>query len=342
MNTLSPGNATLGKRMETHMSLPHVSVAMTTYNHADYILTSVESILNQETRFPFEIVIGEDCSTDGTHSIVESLQASFPDKIRVVTSDSNVGANKNNARTLSACRGEYIAWCEGDDYWHDPGKLEKQVDYMERHPECALVYSDFDKFDTRTGVRERNVLRNTLPDVTSSPGIVDIVGGKAGIMTCTVVTRRLLTEDVLRDDPYLHGGTFLMGDTQLWAEMSLLGHTRLLPESLATRNVLRESATQSTDVARRLRFWASSSEMFLYLCEKHGLPAELRAIHRRNWRRYMLKLAYVSGERDLALKVQQRSEDFSIKDWAWYLGATNPLARPALSAVLRAMNKSIL
>ena len=125
------------------MTEPLVSVKMITYNHAPYIAQAIEGVLQQKTNFPFELVIGEDCSTDGTREIVFEYQEKYPDIIRVITSDKNVGMKKNGYRTTKACRGKYVAFCEGDDYWHHPDKLQKQVDYLESHPECGMVFTDF-------------------------------------------------------------------------------------------------------------------------------------------------------------------------------------------------------
>jgi len=115
-----------------------VSVCSITYNHEKYISQAIESFLMQKTNFEYEILIGEDCSTDSTRQIVLDYQSRFPDKIRLITSERNVGARQNAMRLRKNAVGKYIADCEGDDYWTDPEKLQKQVDYMEAHPECAM------------------------------------------------------------------------------------------------------------------------------------------------------------------------------------------------------------
>jgi glycosyltransferase involved in cell wall biosynthesis len=126
---------------------PLLSVLCITYNHEGYIAQALDSFLMQETRFPFEIVIGEDCSADGTLSVVESYQRRFPGIIRTVTSKSNVGVIENFRRTLKACRGRYIALCEGDDFWTDKQKLQIQVDFMDGNPDYVISYHDACAFD---------------------------------------------------------------------------------------------------------------------------------------------------------------------------------------------------
>ncbi len=121
---------------------PLVSVAMITYNHARFIRAGIEGVVRQQTSFPFELVIGEDCSTDETRAIVLEYQQRYPQIIRVLVSDANVGATSNALRTLIRCRGKYLAHCEGDDYWCDPEKLALQAEVLERRPEVGLVYTD--------------------------------------------------------------------------------------------------------------------------------------------------------------------------------------------------------
>ncbi len=120
--------------------LPLVSVRTVTYNHDKYIAQCLEGILMQRTSFPFEMVVGEDCSTDRTREIVLAYEKKYPDKIRVITSETNVGPNQNALRVQQACRGKYQAYCEGDDYWIDPLKLQKQVDFMETHPDVPMCF----------------------------------------------------------------------------------------------------------------------------------------------------------------------------------------------------------
>lgn len=125
-----------------------VSINCITYNHEKYIRCAIESFLKQKTNFEFEIVIGEDCSTDNTMKIVREYEKKYPEKIVVVTSSHNVGMMENEKRVIKASRGKYIAECEGDDYWTDPYKLQKQVDYMEKHKECTLCFHNADMYDT--------------------------------------------------------------------------------------------------------------------------------------------------------------------------------------------------
>jgi glycosyltransferase involved in cell wall biosynthesis len=121
---------------------PLVSVLMITYNHEKFIAQAIESVLMQHVNFKYEIVIGDDYSTDGTLGILDQYKRTYPDKIHLLLHDHNLGhAGKMNfISTLNACRGQYIAILEGDDYWTAPNKLQKQVDFLDTHPACAACF----------------------------------------------------------------------------------------------------------------------------------------------------------------------------------------------------------
>lgn len=122
-------------------SPPKVSVAMVAYKHERFIVQAVESVMMQQTDFPYELVIGEDCSPDRTREIVLSLQRKYPDRIRLLLREMNVGMMTNFVQTLQACEGQYVALLEGDDYWTNPQKLQKQVALLEAHPKYSACFA---------------------------------------------------------------------------------------------------------------------------------------------------------------------------------------------------------
>ncbi len=121
-----------------------VSVYLITFNQAQFIAKALESVLAQKTAFDYEIVVGDDCSTDGTTEILKAYQKRHRGKIRLILHDENVGMMRNALDVLEGCGGEYIACLEGDDYWTDPGKLQKQADYLDHHTGCALCHHTVD------------------------------------------------------------------------------------------------------------------------------------------------------------------------------------------------------
>lgn len=138
---------------------PKVSVAMITYNHEPFIAEAIESVLMQETRFEVELVIGEDCSTDKTRSIVEAYAARHPEVIRLILPDGNRGMQENLRSVLEACRGEYVALLEGDDYWCSECKLQEQAEVLDRDASVGLV---FHQATTVTGKLSRPYRASTV------------------------------------------------------------------------------------------------------------------------------------------------------------------------------------
>lgn len=126
-----------------HVGAPLVSICCITYNQSAYISEAIDSFLSQETDFPFEIIIGDDASTDETRVILSEYASKFGALIKVVFNEVNVGANANITTVMSQAKGSYIAICEGDDYWHVPRKLQRQVDFLESHSSVSLCCHDY-------------------------------------------------------------------------------------------------------------------------------------------------------------------------------------------------------
>jgi glycosyltransferase involved in cell wall biosynthesis len=119
-----------------------VTVIVLTYNHEKYIAEALNSVLMQETSFKSDTVVIEDCSTDCTRDIVLDFQGRFPDKVRLLLSEHNKDAFPAFLRAVESAQGKYVALLDGDDYWTSPHKLQKQVDYLDSHPECTLCHHD--------------------------------------------------------------------------------------------------------------------------------------------------------------------------------------------------------
>lgn len=133
---------------------PVVSVHMITYNHESYIRQAIEGVMMQKTDFEFELVIGEDASQDKTREICFNYQKQYPDKIRVLWWHENVSKLGGNGRRVTAhCRGEFIAFCEGDDYWIDPLKLQNQVDAFRRRQSVGLCFAQAEIYNEFLGTR---------------------------------------------------------------------------------------------------------------------------------------------------------------------------------------------
>jgi len=147
MNVSSP--KVLSERLHSHDSHPVVSVICATYNQQPYIQTCLDAILVQITDFDTEIIVHDDASTDGTTDIVCSYAERYPDKIRAIIQPAHVYSPTKRIRLdlYKYTRGRYIALCDGDDYWRDPYKLYKQVNFLEANPQFVISYHDVDIID---------------------------------------------------------------------------------------------------------------------------------------------------------------------------------------------------
>ena len=176
------------------------TVSITTYNHERYIAQAIESSLMQETNFDYEILIGEDDSKDRTRTIVKDYKRRFPDKIKILLNDrKNViyvngrpTGRWNFVNNIKHAKGAYIALLEGDDYWTDPFKLQKQVDFLYNHPECAICFHSatriFEDEDTKPII-------DTPPGKKSIYNIEDLLDGNF-IVTCSCMFRKGLIREL--------------------------------------------------------------------------------------------------------------------------------------------------
>lgn len=117
------------------MDIPLVSVIMLTYNHKPFVKQAIESVLMQKVNFNYELLIGDDCSTDGTIDILQEYANLYPNQVKLFLSEENQGITKNSYRLYKKALGKYLASCEGDDYWVDENKLQIQVDFLENNPQ---------------------------------------------------------------------------------------------------------------------------------------------------------------------------------------------------------------
>lgn len=115
---------------------------MLTYNQEDFIAQAIEGVIMQKTNFRYQLVIGEDCSTDATRNICMTYAQEYPEKIKLILNERNLGLGANYVKTYKECTGKYVAICDGDDFWIDPQKLQKQVDFLENNREFNMVYSN--------------------------------------------------------------------------------------------------------------------------------------------------------------------------------------------------------
>ena len=138
-------------RAEGMMERILISTIIPSYNRADTVGQTIDSILAQQVDADMEIVIGDDCSTDNAREVLEQYRQKYPDIIRLFLREQNMGLGANWAQCVKDCRGEFICNCDNDDYWHNPNKLQLQLDYMRAHPECNILITNHRTHNRSTG-----------------------------------------------------------------------------------------------------------------------------------------------------------------------------------------------
>lgn len=192
---------------------PKVSIWSITYNHAPFIKDCLEGILKQETNFDFELIIGDDASTDGTSDILRDYAAKYPEIIKPIIHEKNVGVYANSFENVyPKLVGEYIAICEGDDYWEDPYKLQKQVDFLDRNKEFVASYHKCKLVD-----KEGHLIKENKFERYDSFSQDDLLKGKGELITSSVMFRNVIrnTEDFKEISNF---------DTFLWHKLGGYGN----------------------------------------------------------------------------------------------------------------------
>jgi len=201
-----------------------VSVAMITYYHEEYIRAAIDGILMQETDFNFEIVIGEDASNDNTPDIINGYMEKHPGKFRVIFHRENIGMMPNFVQTLNSCKGSYIALCEGDDYWVDKSKLQKQVDFLEANEDFSGCFHNVIAKDERLAQLDPKPWRIYDRDVFN---LKDTFSRTALFHTCSFVFRK----SALETPKWFMN--VKSGDMSLFAIVASKGNLKLLPGNMS-------------------------------------------------------------------------------------------------------------
>lgn len=273
-----------------------VSVTIITYNQEKFIRQTLDSVLMQEVDFQYEIVIGEDCSTDGTRSILLEYQARHPDKIRLLLAERNQGLVRNFMDTYGACRGEYVATLDGDDYWTSPRKLRKQVEFLDSRRDLSMC------FHSVTMVFEGGSKPSRIyPQlVEGTYGLEDLLRSNF-IPTCSVMFRN----GVFGEFPDWYPSFRFMEDWALYALIAEHGNLGFLNEPMGVYRFHSNSTWYSMDEVERCR-----EEVKFYDHMKQHLGTKYRPIIEAMLESYYYRLSSLyegSNDRDNARRYIYKS-----------------------------------
>lgn len=303
-----------------------VSVLLITYNHEKYIRQSIESIIGQITDFNFEIVVGEDHSTDNTFSIIQSYQKANPELIRIRRSAQNVGLLENYKLTTEACKGKYIAICSGDDYWIDNYKLQKQLDFLESNDEYGLCYTDFSILNTKTNKiikSHHSLIEKRIFDRSAYEALLL----NTYIGAITVCIRSSLVKEYfsfIGNDYY----NFQMEDKPLWLFTAYQSKIHFINEQTAMYRKVPDSVSNPKENQKKLAMIKSVTDVSLYFINRLGASNSIK--EEVELRYYKGLLAYstrfkLKAEGKKAYIYLKSKNSLSFKDAVFYSSMFNPI-----------------
>lgn len=236
---------------------PVVSVVCHTFNHRSYIEQALHGFLMQRTNFPFEIILHDDASTDGTANIARLYAEHYPAIIKPILQSENKWSKGHKPTIFSfpAARGRYIALCEGDDYWVDNQKLQKQVDFLNANPEYGLVCTDMLRYDQSDKTYYQSGIQPLGGWVYD-----ELLAWKEQIWTLTVCFEKSLIED----KPHLNEQYYFTGDRHTFLHISLKRKIHFIPDITSVYRVLPESASHFLSQRKSIVFSRKVANTMLY------------------------------------------------------------------------------
>lgn len=241
-----------------------VTVVVATYNQEKWIRQTLDSIVAQETSYPYEVIIGEDGGTDGTRAICMEYARKY-DFITLLPAIENLGVTANWIRCVQAGRGKYIMSCAGDDYWHNRKKIQLQVDFMEQHPNCCLCHTDIDEYYEKTNTLKQSVKQSK--GIIPPEGRIQrlILEGRDYISAVTTCICRSTFEEHVPANEFARR-RFPREDWPTLLVLSAYGDILYIPISTATYRIGQESITRSLDYDKVIHRAQQDKEMteFLY------------------------------------------------------------------------------
>ncbi|MCM1522154.1 MAG: glycosyltransferase [Muribaculaceae bacterium] len=287
--------------------MPRVSVIIVTYNQVHSIGRAIESVLDQKGDTDFEIVIGDDGSTDGTREVCLDYAAKHHEKIRVMAEAPNKGVVRNYFDCLKVCRGEFITDCAGDDYWTDPLKIDRLTGLLDAHPDCTVAFSDWNILDSATGQMSRaSEMEEVLPtDGRVCPTdelLVRVLNHRNSLpynLTASMYRRKIVTDALKENGLMVCNPDFGCEDLPVMALLASKGGAVGCDTPTYTYVMNPESIIGGDDNGKLVRFYTRSLRCCRVLAGHYRIdPRRLRAMFRA-------KAAFIVGmalkSRDTAL-----------------------------------------
>lgn len=267
---------------------PLVSVVVTTYNHEPYLATALDAILAQRCDFGVEIILGEDCSSDGTFAVCREYAEKYPEKIILISSTENVGWRANYRRCVEAAKGKYVAFCDGDDYWCDENRLTEQVALMEANPKVGLCYTLAERRN------EKGELVGRFP-MGEGHTTLDAMLHDWCVENCTTLARRDLVLGYYATEKPENRPEWLTEDLPMWLYVAAHSEVAYIDHVTSVHRVFDNSVSHSTELRKRLAFCDSSSNIKLWFDERYNSSRQRRYLLRERMNTALWVLSHVGS-----------------------------------------------
>ncbi len=272
-----------------------ISVIIPSYNRADTVGQTIDSILAQQVDADIEIVIGDDGSTDNARSVLEAYHRQYPDLIRLFFREQNLGLGANWAQCVKDCCGEFICNCDNDDYWHNPNKLQIQLEYMRSHPECNICITDH-----RTHNRSTGEICESKAHFDHNVDIQQAMWGGCSFCNATIMYRADFLKSHLDLDEFIRRRLSLQ-DWPAWVILTACTDIDIIPVSTATFGIETTSITRPDSIERLAKRYEKDKEVSRYLGE---LFPDKFPFDEREWTLYvngrLLSYAFDTGQFEYA------------------------------------------
>lgn len=243
---------------------PLVSIVIPSYNRIETIRETLDSILKQECDFDFEIIIGDDCSTDGVIDVLLDYKKRFPKIISLFSHKENIGLGANWASCINLCRGQYIAGCDNDDFWHNPDKLNLQVSFLDKNPDYGMVHTDYIELNRKTKVSKSRVIHGTQYQKNL---IQEIFYGNFKCCNSSVMYRKSIIDKYVPLDDYIKY-KFPLQDWNTWICIANFTKFHCLPVLTTTVGIEDGSITRPVNFNVLQQRLEKEKFMFQYVCDK--------------------------------------------------------------------------
>ena len=252
------------KNWEGNIEEPLLSVKCMTYNHEKYIAQTLDGFLMQRTDFPFEVLIHDDASTDGTIDVIKAYVKKFPKILKPIFEEENLYSKNDGShhkKIDAAIKGAYVAICEGDDYWIDSHKLQMQVGFLRVNPDYGMCYTQ-----AREYIEDKARYGSVIGS--GECGLDQLMESNA-ISNLTVCFRKELYKKYLLDiKPATR--SWLAGDYPMWLWFAYNSKIKYFEVVTAVYRILRESASHSVDIEKQISFAKSDNDVRCFFAEKYN------------------------------------------------------------------------